>query len=201
MQRFRGFHDAELLLGEHAVVVGQPRAGRTDVVTALRRVLDPSSTSGRVDALDVHSPAGVLAGGWQLLTEVEVTLVNLGVGLEQDFFAQVEVLDPGSFLPAGPGASAPVTGLRLCYRLEYDEATGVGTHWVDFPGRSDPATARWSQATRAQRSLPEALEAGTRLLYVVLTRARVRTVVLIFGTLGQGLVAPLAGLRGSPAIR
>lgn len=154
MQRFRGFFDAEVLLGEHLVVVGQPRAGRSDVVAALRRVLEPSSASGRVDPLDVHRPPDLLVDDeLPPLTEVEVTLVDLGAGLEQDFFNHVEVLDGDSFLPAVPGVVAPVTGLRLCYRLEYDEVSGVGRHWVDFPGQSDPVTSRWSRASSAQRSL------------------------------------------------
>jgi len=44
-------------------------------------------------------------------------------------------------------------------------------------------------------STSAAMEVGLRLLYVVLTRARVRTLVLVFGDVTQPLVAPLAALR------
>lgn len=84
LQRFRGFLAAEILPDQHVAVVGEPRAGRTDLLTGLRRVLDPTSTAARLDPLDVHRPLPTLeAGEERPLTEVEVTLVDLGSALEQ----------------------------------------------------------------------------------------------------------------------
>jgi predicted ATP-dependent endonuclease of OLD family len=83
MQRFRGFADATLLTDGSVALVGEPRAGRTDVITALRRVLEPRSTASRVDPLDVHRPLPPASGDGPPLTEVEVTLTELGPAIEQ----------------------------------------------------------------------------------------------------------------------
>jgi hypothetical protein len=164
LQRFRGFLAAEVLPDQHVAVVGEPRAGRTDLLTGLRRALDPASTTARLDPLDVHRPLPVLEDGEERpLTEVEVTLVDLGSALEQDLDGRLELLDPATGLPAEASqADTAVHGLRLCYRLRYDEASGTGSHWVDYPRWSEPAYDSWVRATRAERAL---------LPFVVLDRA------------------------------
>lgn len=68
--------------------------GDSDLLLALRRVLHPRSTSARVDPLDIHHPVT------DSLTEVEVTLTNLGDDLEQLLDARLELLNPESGLPA-----------------------------------------------------------------------------------------------------
>ena len=96
MQRFRGFAKATLLTNGPVALVGEPRAGRTDVITALRRVLEPRSTAARVDPLDVHRPLPPASDdGPPPLTEVEVTLTELGPAIEQLLDARLELIDPG----------------------------------------------------------------------------------------------------------
>ena len=46
-----------ILPARHAVVVGEPRAGRSDLIMGLRRALDPRSWSRTPDLSDVHRPA------------------------------------------------------------------------------------------------------------------------------------------------
>jgi putative ATP-dependent endonuclease of OLD family len=153
LQRFRGFADAVLAPGDHVALVGEPRAGRSDVITALRRVLEPRSTGARIDPLDVHLPLPAGADGAPTpLTEVEVSLVDLGAGLEQLLDARLEPLDPATGEPATSAkASVAVLGVRLCYRLRYDGHTGTGEHWVDYPHLSDPATGSFARASRQER--------------------------------------------------
>lgn len=153
MQRFRGYADATLVAGDHVLLVGEPRAGRTDIVTALRRVLDPRSTAARVNPLDVHRPLQVLEGDKApLLTEVEVSLVDLASAVEQLLDARLESVDPATGEPATSAtAGSAVMGIRLCYRLRYDEATGTGEHWVDYPKLSDRSTESFVRATRDER--------------------------------------------------
>ena len=55
--RFRGYRHAALVVPENMVLAGEPQAGRTDIVEALRRVLDARSTRSRVNPLDVYRPA------------------------------------------------------------------------------------------------------------------------------------------------
>ena len=53
---FRGYVDQVIMPSRHAVVVGEPRAGRSDLITGLRRALDPRSWSRTPDLSDLHRP-------------------------------------------------------------------------------------------------------------------------------------------------
>ncbi|GAB4085051.1 hypothetical protein GCM10028784_16810 [Myceligenerans cantabricum] len=100
------------------------------------------------------------------LTEVEVTLLDLGDELEQLLSDYLEALDPSTLDPAGPGgASAAVLGMRLCYRARYDDAADTGDHWVDSPKRSDPDVGVFRKIARAEReALPVMfIDTGTPL--------------------------------------
>ena len=157
MQRFRGFADTNLLVGGPVALIGEPRAGRTDTITALRRVLEPRSTLARIDPLDVYRPMlGATDDSAPALTEVEVTLTELGPAIEQYLDGRLELINPETGEPAtSAGAADAVLGIRLCYRLRYDETTGTGEHWVDYPKLSDPAAGTYVRATRQEReSLP-----------------------------------------------
>jgi hypothetical protein len=54
---FRGWRELDLRPGPHALVMGVPRAGRSDLIEALRRVLDPDSTRTPPGEFDVHRPS------------------------------------------------------------------------------------------------------------------------------------------------
>lgn len=115
---FRGWRELELRPGRHALVVGEPRAGRSDLIEALRRVLGPDSTRTPPGEFDVYLPmqAGIDgevftdggAGGGDVLdahdggteaapdirgAEVEVVVADLGEALEQHFFRRLELWD------------------------------------------------------------------------------------------------------------
>ena len=42
IQNFRNFHDFDIALGEHAVIVGENKIGKSNLLFALRLLLDPS---------------------------------------------------------------------------------------------------------------------------------------------------------------
>jgi len=42
IKKFRNFKDLDVILGEHAVIVGENKIGKTNFLHALRLVLDPS---------------------------------------------------------------------------------------------------------------------------------------------------------------
>src|SRR5690625_7248350 len=90
IERFRGYHYAELVVPENMVLAGEPQAGRTDTVEALRRVLDPRSTRSRVNPLDIYRPAD---DDDESLTEVEVTLLVIGNDIETLLSEYLETLD------------------------------------------------------------------------------------------------------------
>ena len=152
VQRFRGFEALELSLNGHVAVVGEPRAGRSDLLLALRRVLHPRSTSTRLDPLDIHQPVT------DALTEVEVSLTDLGDDLEQLLDPYLELLNHETGLPASKDdEQEPELGVRLCYRARYDNETDTGEHWVDWARDSDPANDTFARARRIEReALPVA---------------------------------------------
>src|SRR5699024_828214 len=152
LKRFRGFEAAELRFDSHVAIVGEPWAGRSDLLLALRRVLHPRSTSARLDPLDIHQPAT------DELTEVEVSLTDLGNDLEQLFDARLELLNSDTGLPATKGEEFQAKlGVRLCYRARYDNETDTGEHWVDWARDSDPDIDSYSRARRIEReALPVA---------------------------------------------
>lgn len=150
IERFRGFMSASLVLPTDVVVAGEPQAGRSDFVEALRRMLDPRSTRLRVNPLDIFRPVGDDSG--ELLTEVEVTLLDLGEQLETLLSDSLEAFDSVTAEAAGmDGAGVAVLGVRLCYRIRYDLDADSGDHWVDFPARSDPAANSFKRVSRVER--------------------------------------------------
>jgi putative ATP-dependent endonuclease of the OLD family len=52
LQRFRGYADQVIMPAGHVVVVGEPRAGRSDLILGLRRALDPRAWSRTPDLAD-----------------------------------------------------------------------------------------------------------------------------------------------------
>src|SRR5437879_5399501 len=85
---FRGFQEVELRPRDHVFLVGQPGAGRSDLLQALWRVLSPESCRFPLsDDLDFF--------GRDLTQriEIEVILGSLGPHLEQIFLDRLELWD------------------------------------------------------------------------------------------------------------
>lgn len=68
---FRGWTDLDLKQAGHVVVLGEPRAGRTDLVAALTRVLDPRSTRQSAVVTDIHQSLLVVGPGEDLEREAD----------------------------------------------------------------------------------------------------------------------------------
>lgn len=168
IRRFRGFEHAVIVPTGHALVVGEPRAGRSDVIEALRRVLSVDSTRSLLgDDIDFFQRDRTFRA------EVEVVLGDLGPALTQQFFDWleywdrdtadlVELLDDAEAL----NNEALEQVVRLCYRAEWVDAEEVARHWVDYPKTSDPAASDFHLVRRADReALPFFMAArGSRAL-------------------------------------
>lgn len=152
-RRFRGFEQLQIEPRGHVLLVGEPRAGRSDALEGLSRVL--GSGRQRVeepDELDFHMRDTTARA------EVEVVLADLGPEIEQLFWDQLEFWDADESelideleSPEGLDEDSVVNVVRLCYRVEWDEAEGAARHWVDFPKSSDPGAATFRRLTRAER--------------------------------------------------
>lgn len=155
---FRGFDDLVLKPHGHVLLVGQPGAGRSDLVEALWRVLSPESTRFALsEDLDFFKRK------LERRIEIEVVLGELGRNLEQAFLDRLELWDPAAgqlVEEVSPSGSAADNSLeyviRLCYRAVWDPEQQLARHWVDFPKYSDPET---DEIRRVPRDLREVLPA------------------------------------------
>jgi putative ATP-dependent endonuclease of OLD family len=173
---FRGWPDLALKPAGHLLVAGEPRAGRSDLIEALRRVLDPELTRNAPDEFDVFQPGPTVAGqdaipsGGETPDEdgardavrdalIEVTLGDLGDDLEQHFYRRLELWDRQAGQLVAESAPGEIDRdrhalvLRLCYRLSWNPGEGTGEHWVDYPKTSLPEDGVFDRARRADRML------------------------------------------------
>lgn len=88
IKNFRGFVDLIIKPNGHVVLLGEPGAGRSDILHALSRVLDSNTirslSSTELDFYNKDIGKNI---------EIEVTLGALGSDIEQDFFDHLEIWD------------------------------------------------------------------------------------------------------------
>ena len=137
---FRGFESFVLVPRRHVVIVGEPRAGRSDLIAALRRVLEPRSTLSRPSEWDIFRPvpdapspdADDEIGGQ--LTSIELSMLDLSDETEQALEERLELLDPASGELADEDETDDAElGVRLRYCLRYDPLEDGLEHWVEYP--------------------------------------------------------------------
>ncbi|WP_136054661.1 hypothetical protein [Microbacterium sp. K24] len=132
LHRFRGFEFLEFFPSRHVLLVGEPRAGRTTILDALRRVLDPASTRARPALWDIHYPLAEVPAGEEFpLTSVEVAITDLGDLIEQELDEKLEILDPISGALSDDPATG-VMGVRVRYCLRYEPVDDSLEHWVEY---------------------------------------------------------------------
>lgn len=155
LRRFRGFEDLTVQPHDHVALIGEPRAGRSDLIEGLLRVL----TS---DGVRYTTPSELDL--WMLdkaqRAEIEVVLGDLGPELEQTFLDHLEAWDPaveGLADPKPPTQAVAVDDtrwvLRLCYRIRWDTDQEQAVHWVDFPDESDPDSDTYATVPRRLQDL------------------------------------------------
>jgi hypothetical protein len=153
IRNFRGFKDFETSFPPHAVLVGEPGAGRSDLIEALIRTLDPDSLRGRygseLDLFNVdRSHAAV----------VEVTIGDLKDDVLSTLFHQREFWDrkTGTVVASLPAGAAPNPEthepiVRFGYRLAIEE--GQPNEIIYFPKFADSARGEFPRVGLSHRSL------------------------------------------------
>ena len=139
--RFRGFESFVLLPRTHVVVVGEPRAGRSDLIAALRRVLEPRSVTTRPSEWDMFRPLPEAPSSGEdegeetttPLTSVEVSLLEFADETEQTLQDRLELLDPATGELADEDDVDAELGVRLRYCLQYDPDEEQLQHWIEYP--------------------------------------------------------------------
>lgn len=142
IQRFRGFSDLSIKPKDHVVVMGQPGAGRSDLIEALARVLDADARrTGVTTELDFYNR------DTSQPIRIALTLGDLGGNLEQEFLDHLELWDKsqGQFLPETDDIeSVDQDSYELVLRLEYRAKWLLEEErceeWVFYPKESDPTS-------------------------------------------------------------
>jgi hypothetical protein len=163
INRFRGFESFVLIRRANVLVVGESRAGRSDLIAALRRVLDPRTIQARPSEWDVYRPlAEIDEDDDQIddeqdaedesstaLTSIKITLLDLSVSQQQDLDERLELLDPTTGLVVDSEDPDAELGIRLAYYLRYDRDEEQLEHWLEYP----------KSGQRVRRAEREALKA------------------------------------------
>ncbi|MHB8431625.1 MAG: OLD family protein [Acidimicrobiales bacterium] len=150
IQNFRGFDAIDVIPRGHVLLVGEPRAGRSDLLAALGKVFEVDAT--RLDELDFHLKDTTQDIG------IEVTIGDLDELLEQRFLDQLEFWNPESTTllqgvedPAAIPAGA-TSVIRLAYRGRWDDADERGAQYVYWPKFSTPEIDDLRRVTREDRA-------------------------------------------------
>lgn len=150
IQNFRGFEDVSLTLDQHVVLLGENNAGKSTILDAVRRPLDPDPPFQDLDEFDFF------AREWQRrVIEIEVTLGDLGPELEKRFHEHWECWDKAAnALIAEADDSAiferPGVGkvVRLGYRARWDTSEERFVDQRYYP--ASPGADDWDAAERVR---------------------------------------------------
>jgi hypothetical protein len=151
VHHFRGFSDIPLKPSGNVVLMGEPGAGRSDLINAISKILDPDVIrAGGTTELDFHQRNTAIP------IEVSVTIGGLGPDLEQHFIDYLEVWDieSGGLIEESESLE-DVTGqhrewvLRLAYHGQWLLDQERCDEIVYYPKYSDPTTQSFRRASIA----------------------------------------------------
>ncbi len=149
---FRGFDHFEVRPAGHVLLVGEPRAGRSSLLSALALVLDsePPRAVGEHDFFELDTTRSI---------EIEVALLDLSATLRQRFLDQVEMWDSASsdFVSGVDDPSElPETAepaVRIAYLARWDPAEEAVEQIRYWPKSSDPITGSFARVARRDRAV------------------------------------------------
>ena len=150
IRHFRGFSDLLIRPKGHVVILGEPSAGRSNLLEGIARVLDADASRNRVtNELDFHNRDTSQA------IQISVTLADLGPDLEQQFLEHLEFWDrtceclvEESERPETVDGDECEMVLRLEYFGRWLPAEERSEEWVHYPKDSDPSADSFVHARR-----------------------------------------------------
>jgi putative ATP-dependent endonuclease of the OLD family len=163
-KNFRGYRDVEVVPRGNVLLVGEPRAGRTDLLEAIGLALavDPPRALAEFDFHERNLDAPI---------EIEVVLAELSGELVQRFVDNVEFWNPtdrtllerAEDLTGLPPTAIPA--VRLAFRGEWDEVEATVQQIRYWPKASDPTSTSYRRVSREDRAaLPFSVLSGGRPL-------------------------------------
>ena len=153
LRHYRGFDSLTIFPQQHVCLVGEPGAGRSDLMDALIRVLSPDFTRSRLpNELDFYQRDITKRA------EVEVVLGDLGEELEQVFFDHLELWERDKNVLVDELVDPQLIDrdiyniiVRLCYRATWTPEEDRAEHWVDYPKNSDPDAGLINRVSSSNR--------------------------------------------------
>ncbi len=152
VRHFRGFTDIEIKPTSHIVLMGEPGAGRSDLINAISKVLDTDVIRvGGATELDFYQRNTAVP------IEISITIGGLGPDIEQDFIDSLEVwntqtcqLIEESETPEGGAVGVNQEWvLRLAYRGQWLADQERCDEMVYYPKHSDPTTLSFHRVSIA----------------------------------------------------
>lgn len=164
VERFRGFDSLGVQTPGHVMLVGEPRAGRSDLIAAIRLAVDPAPTRS-ITEHDFHNRV------LDQTAHIEVTLTSLSTELQQRFLDRLEFWNPTSRSLLDASEDLEDEGddlepaIRIACQLAWDpndEEASIIRYW---PSRSNPDASQFDRISRADREvLPIAFLTNSRPL-------------------------------------
>lgn len=150
IRNFRGFRDFELKPNGHVLIMGEPGSGKSDVISALVRLLYPYSDRLPTIEFDFHHR------NVQDPIVIESVIGDLGKDLKQEFFDEIEYWDNRENALVEESESISELDnprytevIRLGYRMDWndeDDIQRVQRYYPKYGG------ARGAQLTRTRRT-------------------------------------------------
>lgn len=147
VENFRGIRTAEILLPDHAVIVGDNNIGKSTLLEAIDLVLGPERLSRRpvIDEHDFYASEYIGPEGQPVPISIELVITGLNVDQEMRFRDHLEWWDnENSAVLGGPPANGTdAEGVQSCLRVgfngEYDveEDDFTGSTYFASPARQD----------------------------------------------------------------
>ena len=150
IRHFRGFSNLLVRPKGHVVVMGEPSAGRSNLIEGIARVLDADASPTRVTTeLDFHNR------DTSQPIQITVILAELGLDLEQQFLEHLEFwrtanecLLKESEAPEDVDSDKYEMVLRLEYLAKWLPAEERSEEWVHYPKESDPSADSFAHTRR-----------------------------------------------------
>lgn len=150
IQNFRGLSDLTVRPNGHAVLMGEPRAGRSTIVDALARVLTFYRGRHRdITELDFHK------GDTSNTIRITLTVGELDPQHEQEFFDHLEVWDEGEARiveetdsPDQIDSGERSWAVRVAYEARWVAGRKCADDHVFFPKQSDPSNGHFVRVRR-----------------------------------------------------
>lgn len=149
IDNFRGFSHLELKPNGHVVVMGEPRAGRSDLIESLGRVLDAETLRTRFTTeIDFHNR------DTSKPIEIGVVIAALNPNLEQQFIEYMEFWDsendhliPESLAIDELDDEQYEMVLRVGYYARWSPTEERSEEWIHFPKFADQDSDTFRRAS------------------------------------------------------